>query len=405
VIALHLVGRLHRIALVSVLVLLLWSTVLSPMALADTQSPGANPTVQSTANQQVDDLPLQSINQFWSKLENEYSGYLPDITGPSIVRSLLGNGGPSWQSFFHGLVRYFFGEILDNAQLLGSILILAVLAAMLESMQSAFEHQTVSQVAYAMIFLVMMVLAISSFTEAIGYARHAIQSMNDFMLATIPLSISLLVASGAFASAAFFSPVLLFGVHLISNIVFLVVFPLIFFGAVLDITSALSPRYQLTRLASLLRNVGLGLLGVSLSIFLGIASVQGAGKGIADGVTLRAAKAAVDLVPVVGKAFSDAAEIIASASVLVKNAVGITALITVAVIALFPCLKIIAISLVYSGSSAFMQPLGDNPMIQCLSALGKSLIYVFACVAAVALMFFVSIVILLVAANLTAVMV
>lgn len=357
------------------------------------------------ATKQLDSLPTGTIDAFWQRLKLDYGGYLPDFSGQSLVRVVMDNGGFNVQGLVHGLLRYFFNEVFDNAQLLGGILILSVLAAVLESLQSAFERQTVSQVAYAMIFLVLMILAIGSFTEAIGYAKHAITSMNDFMLSTVPLVVGLLAASGAIASAAFFQPVLLFMVHLISNIVFLFVFPLIFFSAVLDITSALSPRYKLTKLAGLLRTAGVSVLGISLSGFIGVIAVQGAGKGIADGIALRTIKFSIGtFVPVVGKAISDAAETVASASLLVKNAVGIAGLIIIALIALFPALKILALSFIYNGSAALMQPLGDNPMISTLGAISKSMVLVFASVAAVALMFFIAISILLASANLAVVM-
>jgi stage III sporulation protein AE len=365
----------------------------------------AGNSARAAAEQQLDQLPVQSIDRFWHDLQAEYGGFLPDVPGGSIVRSILDSGGFNLHGIAAGVVRYFLHEVLDNAQLLGGILVLSVLAALLESMQAAFERQTVSQVAYFVVFLVLLVLAIGSFTEAVGTAKHAIQSMTDFMLATVPLVVTVMAASGSLVSAAFFQPLLLFAVHLISNVVFLFVFPLIFFAAVMDIVSALSPRYSLTRLAGLLRTGGVAVLGLCLSAFLGVTAVEGLGKGVADGVALRTAKFAVStFVPVVGKAVSDAAETVASASLLVKNAIGAAGLVMVAFIALFPVLKILALSLIYHGSAALMQPLGDNPMVDCLGAIGKSMVLLFASVAAVALMFFFAICILLVSANLAVIM-
>lgn len=373
--------------------------------LASNGASAAAGVVSQAANQQLDNIPTQSIDSFWQHLQQNYGGYLPGVSGQGLVRTILNSGGFNWTGLVHGLLRFFFAQVLDNVQLLGGILILSVVAAVLESMQSAFEKQTVSQVAYAIIFLVLLVLAIGSFTEAIGYAKHAIQSMADFMLATVPLVVGLLAASGQLASAAFFQPMLLIAVHVISNIVFLVVFPLIFFAAVLEITSALSPRYKLTRLAGLLRTGGVSVLGISLTAFIGVLAIQGAGKGIADGVALRAIKFSIGaFVPVVGKAVADAAETVASASLLVKNAVGIAGLVIIALIALFPALQILALSFIYNGSAALMQPLGDTPLIACLGAISKSMVLVFASVAAVALMFFLAISILLISANLAVVM-
>jgi stage III sporulation protein AE len=105
-------------------------------------------------------------------------------------------------------------------------------------------------------------------------------------------------------------------------------------------------------------------------------------------------------VPVIGKAISDAAETVLSASLLVKNAVGVAGLIVVCLIAVFPAIKILAVSLMYGGSAALMQPLGETPMVACLGTLGKTLVLVFGCVAAVAMMFFFAICILLASANL-----
>lgn len=373
-----------------------------PVRAADTANPVS---VHQDATQQLDHLPLESITKFWTNLEQEYGGYLPDFGGTNLVKDIAESGGVNFHGIVHGIVKYFLDALLDNAQLLGGILILSVFAALLESMQSAFEQQAVSQAAHAMVFLVLLVLAIGSFTETIGLAKHAIQSMNDFMLASVPLMTGLLAASGAMASAAFFHPLVVVAVEVVSNIVFFVVFPLIFFAAVLEIASALSPRYKLTRLAGLLRAGGAGVLGLAMSVFLGVTAVQGAGRGIADGVALRTIKFGVGtFVPVVGKAVSDAAETIASASLVVKNAVGIAGLVIVVFMAAFPALKVLAVSLIYSGSAALMQPLGDNPMIHCLSALGKSLLYVFGTVVVVALMFFVFICMLLASANLAVIM-
>lgn len=363
----------------------------------------ARKVIQNSARQQLDQLPTQKINEYWKQIEDQYGGFLPDLSGQGLVRSIFNNGGSlSFRNVVHGLTKYFFTELFDDAQLLGSILILSVIAAILESMQTAFEQKAVSQVAYMVVFFVLMMLAIHSFMESIGAAKHAIQTMNDFMLASIPLTITLLAASGALASAAFFQPMLIFVVHFISTVVYVVVFPLIFFSAVLDLTSTLSVRYQLTRLASLLRAIGLAVLGFSLSVFIGVTTIQGIGKGIADGVVLRTVKFGVgNFVPVIGKAVSDAAETVLSASLLVKNAVGIAGLVILSLIVAFPALKILAVSFIYTGSAALMQPLGDTPMVVCLGTLGKTLILVFACVAAVGLMFFLAICILLATANLT----
>ncbi|MCY0888947.1 MAG: stage III sporulation protein AE [Alicyclobacillaceae bacterium] len=376
----------------------------TPTVFANGMAASGIDALHRAAGAQLDHLPTQEIDQFWQHLQQQYGGYLPDDSGPSLIKSLL-DGGFQPKHLISGLTRYFLSSVVDHARLVGGILILTVVAAVLETMQAAFEQQTVSRVAYAVIFLVLLVLAIGSFTEAIATARHAIETMDHFMLATIPLSVALLAASGSLASAAFFQPMMLFTVHFITNLVFFIVFPLVFFSAILDVTSTLSETYRLTRLASLMRASGLTILGLALSGFLGVITIQGVGKGIVDGVGMRVVKFSVGtFVPVIGKAVSDAAETVLTASLLVRNAIGVAGLVIIAGITIFPALKILAMSFLYSGSAALMQPLGDSPMLSCLGTLAKSMLLLFACVMAVGVMFFLAVCILLAASNLAVVM-
>ncbi|MDP9728747.1 stage III sporulation protein AE [Alicyclobacillus tolerans] len=399
------VSSLRRISLLGLSILIcIGLQALGYKVMADPLTETAAQTIHQAALAQIDKLPTDSLDQFWRNLMSQYNGYLPDIQGTSLLRAVF-DGGFHPSHLLAGLSKYFLDAVLDHARLVGGILILAVLASVLETMQTAFEQKAVSQIAYAVIFLVLLVLAIGSFTEAVGTAKHAIETMDHFMLATIPLAVALLAASGSVATAAFFQPMMLFVVHLITNVVFFLIFPLIFFSAILDVTSSLSTRYSLTRLAALLRMTGLAMLSLCMTTFLGVVTVRGIGKGIVDGVTLRAVKYSVGtFVPVIGKAVADASETVLSASLLVKNAVGMTGLLLIALIAIFPALKLLAMAFIYSGSAALMQPLGESAILDCLATLAKSLLLVFGCVLAVALMFFLAICILLASANVAVMM-
>jgi stage III sporulation protein AE len=154
-----------------------------------------------------------------------------------------------------------------------------------------------------------------------------------------------------------------------------------------------------------MRTISVGCLGVFITVFLGVVSVRGIGSAVVDGVTIRTAKyIAGNFVPVVGKMFSDASETVISASLLVKNAVGLAGLIILLILCAFPALKIMALAFIYNLSAAVMQPLGDSPIIACLDTIGKSLIYVFAALAVVGLMFFLAITMLIAAGNLSVMM-
>jgi stage III sporulation protein AE len=224
--------------------------------------------------------------------------------------------------------------------------------------------------------------------------------MIQFMMAMVPLLLTLLASVGNISTVTILHPIIVFMIHMVGTLIYTIVFPLLFFSAVLHIASALTDKFKVTQLANLLRNIGIGTLGVLVSLFLGVISIQGATGAITDGITLRTAKfVAGNFVPVVGKMFSDASDTVISASLLVKNAVGIAGVVILLFLCAFPAIKILTLAFIYNVTAAVMQPLGDSPIAVCLHTIGKTMIYVFAALAAVALMFFLAVTVILTAGN------
>lgn len=356
--------------------------------------------VEQVIKEQAEHLPTDQVEQFWSKLVQDYGGFFPEGRTPGFMELLTGAKQFSIKAAMQGGLNYFFHEILYNGKLLAAIVILTIFSMLLETVQSSFEKNAVSKIAYSICFLVLMIIAINSFSVAIQYAKDAITQMIQFMIAVVPLLLILLASMGNVVTVSVLHPLIIFMIHSIGTAIYVVVFPLLFFSAILHIVSSLSDKYKVTQLADLLRNISVGSLGVFITVFLGVISVQGAGSAITDGVTIRTAKYITgNFVPVVGRLFADASETVIGASLLVKNAVGLAGVVIIIMICAFPAIKIMTLALIYNICAAVMQPLGDNPMISCLQTIGKSMIYVFAALAVVGLMFFLAITIIIAAGN------
>jgi stage III sporulation protein AE len=89
---------------------------------------------------------------------------------------------------------------------------------------------------------------------------------------------------------------------------------------------------------------------------------------------------------------------------LLKNSVGIAGVAILLIIVAFPAFKILMISFIYKFAAAILQPLGGGTIIKCLDIISKSVIYVFAALGIVSLMFFLSITVIVAAGNLTMMM-
>lgn len=360
--------------------------------------------VNEMIRSRLDQLQTEQVEDFWKQISQDYEKYLGGQNSKDIFDWILsGDSDLSLKKVLTGLLRYLFDEVLYNGKLLGSIIVLTVFSMILQTLQTAFEQNQVSKVAYAIVFMVVIILAVNSFYVAVDSAKLAIGRMTDFMLALVPLMLTLMVTMGNVVSVSLFHPMIVFMIHIIGTFIYTVVFPLLFFSAVLSIVSSITDKYKVDHLAGLLRKIGVTLLGGLLAIFLGVISIQGATSAVTDGITLRTAKYITgNFVPVVGRTISEAADTVMSASLLVKNTVGLSGVIILLFICAFPALKILSLAFIYNFSAAIMQPLGNSPIIESLSTIGKTLIYIFAALATVGLMFFLAVTILVAAGNISA---
>ncbi|MFD2133503.1 stage III sporulation protein AE [Pseudogracilibacillus auburnensis] len=348
----------------------------------------------------LDKLTLEQINDFWGQISSEYGEFIPDVSNKNVADLIKDDDSISLKSSFTGMIKFLLHELIINGKLLGNLIILTLFSVILQSMHAAFEKSVVSKIAYFVVYIVLIYITLNSFYLVFTYAKETIETMSNFMIALLPLMLGLIATSGQIITVSFFHPVIIFLIHVSGILMTSFVFPLLYLSALLVIVSHLNEHFKATHLAELFKSVSLGTLGLFLTIFLGVMSVQGTATAIQDGVALKTTKFITgNFIPVVGRTFTDAADTVLTAAQLLKNAVGIVGLLIVVFIAVFPAIKIVAISLIYKLAAALLQPLGKSPIIVSLNIISKYILYVLACLITVTFMFFLSIVIITVASN------
>ena len=103
-----------------------------------------------------------------------------------------------------GLLKYLFHELVANGKLLGTLIMLTIFSALLQSLQSAFSKSSVSKIADAVVYMVLIIFALNSFYVVMTYARETIQTMVDFILALLPILLALIATGGGVVSVSFF---------------------------------------------------------------------------------------------------------------------------------------------------------------------------------------------------------
>jgi len=367
----------------------LWGAIVLGLIL--TLGSGLSLAADDLLDQQAQSLDLTEVGRLLDELNRDLSGYLPEVSLNGILNAFRQGGLIyNFQEFFNGLYRYLFHEVLASAHLLGKLVILAVFCALLDHLQSGFEGKTVSTMAYAVCLMVLGVLALGSFRLATDLVRETIDRLVTFLWALLPPLITLLAGSGTPVAAGLMHPTMVMVINAVSLLVKNFILPALLLAAVLDILGSLSEDLKVSGISGLLR-FGSGLaLGLGLTLFLAVVSIQRAGALVADSLTIRTAKfLSAAMIPGIGKMLSDAVEVVFSSSLVLRNALGALGNLGIIVILSLPLLKILSIIIIYRLAAALAQPLGGEKISRLLAAIADNLVFVAGAALTVGVMFFI----------------
>ena len=140
---------------------------------------------------------------------------------------------------------------------------------------------------------------------------------------------------------------------------------------VFSIISKISEKVQIENLSKFLKSGVIWFLGIVLTIFVGIVSLEGTLSSSVDGITAKTAKATVSsVIPVVGKVLGDVVDSVLGCGVILKNAVGFVGVIVIIGICAMPIIKIATLTIIYHLASAIVQPIADGKIVKLLEEMG-----------------------------------
>lgn len=264
-------------------------------------------------------------------------------------------------------------EVVSSINVLGSIVIIIVIHSILKSISEGLENKSISQITYYVQYILIVTLIMKNFADILIMVRTSISSLVGFMNSLVPLLITLMLTTGNIASAGITEPIILFIITFIGNFITTVLIPFILIANVLGIVSKVSPRVQVDKLAKFFNSSVVWVLGIVLTIFVGVLSVEGSLSSTVDGITAKTAKAAVtNFIPVVGKILGDAVDTVIGCSNVLKNAVGIVGVIVIVCICIGPIIKLAVLMALYYLAGAICQPIADEKIVKLLEQMGDT---------------------------------
>lgn len=311
-----------------------------------------------------------------SNFIDEANKYSNDVLKDIDIQELL-NNAIKWELDTNQLLKNIFPllgtEIKEALKVMGSILIIVLIHSVLKSISDNLNNKSVAQITYYVQYILIATVIMTNFSSIITLTKEAVGNMISFIQLLFPLLMTLMLASGSVVSVNLVQPIILFIINLISNIFQSIIIPIILVGTALAIVSKISDRIQIDKLSKFLKSSSVWVIGILLTIFVGVLSIEGTLGSSVDGITAKTAKAAVSsFIPVVGKVLGDAVDTVIGCSAILKNAIGIVGVIVVIAICITPILKLAIITIIYHLTAALCEPIADSKIVSLITQMADT---------------------------------
>lgn len=349
--------------------------------------------VRAESQEEVLESQKQSLNisEFTKEAEQYTKEAFPDLNIGEVLNSAI-NGNIDNEQMVTGIFSLLGTEVKTAITTLGSILVIVILHSILKTISEYTENKSIGQISYYIQYILIVGLVMHNFTDIVQMTRESVQNLVGFNYTLIPLLITLLLTTGSMVSVSIMEPVLLFLITFLGNLISNVIIPIVLTATVLGIVSQLSDKVQIDKIAKFFKSSVGWILGVVLTIFVGVLSLEGTLGSTVDGLTAKTTKAAVsNFIPVVGKVLGDAVDTVLGCANILKNAVGIVGVIIIIGICILPIIKLATLTIFYHLTAALCQPIADGKIVKLLEQMGDTFKILLAIVCSVSVMLIIGI--------------
>jgi len=309
---------------------------------------------------------ILGISDFISTSKKYIGETFEDVNLQNIFENAI-IGNIEDNNIFNGISKLFGKETKTAINNIGIILIVIIIHSILVNISESLGNKSVSQIAYFVEYIIIITIVLNNFSDIINMIKETTYNLVGFSNSLIPLMITLMLTTGAIVSAGVIKPVLLFLINFIGNFIINFILWLVIIGTALSIISKISNKVRIDKFAKFLKSSSIWILGIIMTLFVTILSLEGTITEGVDGVTAKTTKAAVStIIPVVGKILGDATDAVLGCAGILKNAVGFVGIIVIGGICITPIIKLTLLSLTYYIASCVCQPIADEKILGLL---------------------------------------
>ena len=301
----------------------------------------------------------------------QYTGeFFEDIDIDEILNSAI-RGEVDNSKIYKKVLNVLGKEVKTGIKSLISILAIIIIHSILKAVSESLENDNISKLIYYVQYIAIVTIIMSNFSDIINLVKETSNNLIGFMNTLIPILISLMIYTGSIVTSSMLEPIILFMVNFIGNLIQDILIPIILIIASISIVAKISDKVQVEKLSKFLKSSTVWFLGVILTIFVGIVSLEGTLSSSVDGITAKTAKTIVSsAVPVVGKILGDVVDSVLGCGIILKNAVGFLGVLIIIGICALPIIKLSVLTISYKLVASISEVIADAKIVKLLDEMG-----------------------------------
>lgn len=352
--------------------------------------------LENLINEQLSSMDLSQLQQLLGAV-NEQGSLFHNMGLGDILTSLLkGETVFSWDEVLSALSSFFFSQVQSSLTFAIEVFAVCILIGLLTNISSSFSENASSKLGALVCSLIIIVLCMRDFMNVYNLCADSVTLMVRTMQVLLPIMIPLLIAMGGVTAGGILNPVIMGAITILSTVVLSCIMPAVFISCVFFLINSLSEKDYIRKLAKFLRGFAIFLMGLTVTVFSGLTSIQGIVAKTADGMLIKTAQYSIDnFIPIVGGFAADSVDLIMSCTGMIKNGVGVVGLLIIVTLMLIPLVKLLVVALIYKVLAIVMEPIGGKRMSDCIDDMGSAVITLSAILILTGILFFIFLAVLI----------
>ncbi len=320
----------------------------------------------------------------------------------SVMKYLMaGNLMGLCREILNALTHALFSEVSTGSRLIGQILALGILGAIFTNFSSVFQNSQISETGFFITCLLLFTFLAMSLMESINLAANVVKDILEFMRVLMPAYFLAVAFAGGSVSAVAMYEFTLWIMTAGQWFLNTVMLPLVRVYVLLEMAGNLAKEEFLSKMTELLEQLAAWGIKTVPGLVLGFHLIQSLILPYVDSLKQGTVQKAVSMIPGIGQGAAAMTQLLVGSGVLIKNTIGMAAVIILMILIAMPVIKLLILLLLYQCVAAVMEPVCDKRLVSCVSAAAKGQKMMLQVVIAAALILVITIAIVCAGTNVT----